>query len=161
MYLPGGIINIPTERTDDYGAWSSFAGQFCPGWHPLDPDFPMEEARRQVERYKRVSPLLSGDFYPLTPASLHQAWIAYQFHRPDLARGLALIFRRPDTESAVFPVSNTLHIQLRGLNPRAKYRVHTEHGGRTQKLSGSALGRGLDVVLSQPRSAEMIEYVKE
>jgi len=42
---PGGILNIPTQETDDYGTWSSFAGQFSLGWHPLDADFPWSARR--------------------------------------------------------------------------------------------------------------------
>ena len=94
FYLPGGVINVPTEATDNFGLWSSFAGQLCLAWHPLDKDFPMELAKRQVKLYKRVRPLLSGDFYPLTECTLEQPWLAYQFHRNDLNQGFALIFKR-------------------------------------------------------------------
>ena len=102
LYLPGGVINVPTEATDNFGLWSSFAGQLCLAWHPLDKDFPMERAKRQVQLYKRVRPLLSGDFYPLTDCTLEKPWLAYQFHRTDLNRGFALIFKRKAAEGDTF-----------------------------------------------------------
>jgi hypothetical protein len=117
----------------------------------------MERARKQVELYKSVRPLLSGDFYPLTPASLHQAWIGYQFHRADQETGFALVFRRPATE-VVYPVSDTLTASLRGLDPARKYRVRFERGGRVQVLSGRTLATGVEITLNAPRSVEMIRY---
>ena len=114
LYLPGGVINIPTETVDDYGAWSSFAGQFCLGWHPLDEDFPMELATLQVERYKRIRPLLSGDFYPLTLCSIEDPWLGYQFHRVDLDKGFALLFRRPVSTNVMMP--SGFEIPIRALH---------------------------------------------
>ncbi len=57
LYMPGGVLNLPTSATDNYGAWSSFGGQFCLAWHPLDKDFPMELAKKQVQLYKQVRPI--------------------------------------------------------------------------------------------------------
>ena len=87
FFLPGGVLNVPTSATDNFGLWSAFAGQLCLAWHPLDKDFPMELAKRQVKLYKRVRPYLSGDFYPLTDCTLERPWLAYQFHRNDLNQG--------------------------------------------------------------------------
>jgi len=44
----------------------------------------MERAKKQVDRYKSIRTLLTGDFYPLTRCSLSDPWIGYQFHRTDL-----------------------------------------------------------------------------
>jgi len=157
LFLPGGLINIPTQETDDYGTWSSFAGQFSLGWHPLDGDFPMEQAKKQVDRYKNIRPLLTGDFYPLTTCSLSDPWIGYQFHRTDLNKGFALIFRRPAAERASYPAEERLSIKLRGLEPGADYDLRLEAAGRSQKLKGAALAKGVDMTL-RPRAAEMLIY---
>jgi hypothetical protein len=103
---------------------------------------------------------LSGDFYPLTPCSLHQTWIGYQFHRNDRDKGFALVFRRPETE-AVYPVSSTLVASLRGLDPAKKYRVRFERGGRVETLTGQALAKGVEITLGTPRSVEMIRYEEQ
>jgi alpha-galactosidase len=158
LYLPGGVINIPTEAVDDYGAWSSFAGQFCLSWHPLDEDFPMELARRQVERYKRIRPLLSGDFYPLTLCLPEEAWIGYQFHRVDSDKGFALLFRRPIAPKVIYPVTDTFKLCLRGLEPQKHYRVHFERSNREETLQGDALTKGIEIVISEEKGAEMIIY---
>lgn len=158
LYLPGGTINIPTEANDDYGAWSSFAGQLSLAWHPLDPDFPIQRGQQQVELYKEIRPLLSGDFYPLTPGSLLETWIGYQFHRADSDTGFALIFRRPDTGQTIYPVSLRHSLSLRGLDPKRSYRVRFQRDGRVQTLTGEVLANGIGIVLVQPRSAEMIRY---
>ena len=158
LYLPGGVINIPVQATDDYGAWSSFAGQFCLAWHPLDADFPMELARRQVERYKRVRPYLSGDFYPLTPCALDAAYIGYQFHRADSDRGFALLFRRADSQRSDYPASDTFTLRLRGLKPDGNYRVRFESGNRVDTIKGQALAKGIELSVGKPPAAEMITY---
>jgi len=147
-------MNIPTEATDDYGAWSSFAGQFCLGWHPLDEDFPMELARRQVERYKRIRHLLSGDFYPLTPCSLSEPWLGYQFHHVDVDSGFALLFRRPNSEQT----ENTFKLHLRGLNPQSGFQVHFEGSNRSETLTGQKLAEGIEVSVNETPGAEMIIY---
>jgi alpha-galactosidase len=158
LYLPGGVINIPTEATDDYGAWSSFAGQFCLGWHPLDKDFPTEQASHQVERYKRIRPLLSGDFYPLTPCSLEEAWIGYQFHRVDWDKGFVLLFRRSKTHQVVYPASDTFRLSLRGLDPQSRYRLHFERRNTNEVLTGDTFAKSREIIMSDAPAAEMIIY---
>ena len=155
--MPGGIINIPTQATDDYGAWSGFAGQFSLGWDPLDEAFPMEQARQQVELYKEIHPLLSGDFYPLTPPSLDQPWMGYQFHRRDLDRGVALIFRR-GIASPLIPIDESLTVSLRGLEPDAEYRVRFRRVGSDEIKKGRALAEAIEILIPDTPGVEMITY---
>ena len=157
LFLPGGILNIPTQATDDYGAWSGFAGQFSLGWDPLDEAFPMEQARQQVELYKEIRPLLSGDFYPLTPPSLDQPWMGYQFHRRDLDRGVALIFRRGIVEPLI-PVGESLTVSLRGLEPDAQYRVRFRRAGSDEIKQGQALTEATEILIPDTPGVEMITY---
>jgi alpha-galactosidase len=158
LYLPGGTINIPTMATDNYGAWSSFGGQFSLGWDPIDPTFPMDKARSQVELYKRIRPLLSGDYYPLTGCALETPWISYQFHRRDLNSGFALVFRRSDKDRVSYPVGDSFQVQLRGLDPEATYRVQYQASNRRQTMSGRALMTGAELVLNSGPAAEMLIY---
>ncbi len=158
LYLPGGTINIPTMATDNYGAWSSFGGQFSLGWDPLDRAFPVKQARGQVDLYKRIRPYLSGDYYPLTPCALEDSWVAYQFHRRDLDSGFALIFRRSNADRNFYPADDFFLARLRGLNPEAEYRVTLESSGRSQTLRGRALRKGTEITLANGPAAEMIVY---
>lgn len=154
LFLPGGIMNIPTGEgtTDDYTMWSGFAGQLCLAWQPTDPDFSMEAAKRQVDLYKKIRPLLSGDFYPLTECSLESEWIAYQFHRNDIDAGFALAFRRPGGEKTAFQA------KLHGLDPAKSYEVHVENANQDLVRTGQDLLSGLDLTVGDSPGAEMIVY---
>ena len=158
LYLPGGTLVLYTPDVDNYGMWSRFAGQLSLAWHPLDADFPWELARRQVERYKHMRGFLNGDFYPLTPCSLEEVWMGYQFHRPDLDKGVALVFRRYDSNRTLYPARETFTLRLRGLNPARDYRVSFEAANHVQALTGEALARGVELSLGKPPAAEMISY---
>jgi alpha-galactosidase len=158
LYLPGGYLILYTEAMDDYGAWSSFGGVLSIAWHLQDEDFPMSQAKLQIERYKRVRPLLSGDFYPLAPCSQDAEWIGYQFHRADLDAGFALVFRRSGERQAPLPASSAFTARLRGLAPDRQYQVKLEHDGVEQLLSGADLSKGIDIVIATSPGAEMIAY---
>lgn len=152
FYLPGGVINVPTEAIDNFGLWSSFAGQLCLAWHPLDKNFPMEQAKRQVRLYKQVRPYLSGDFYPLTECTLDRPWLAYQFHRNDVNRGFASIFKRKASEGDAFTLA------LRGLNPAARFSLRFEGSGIKTVHTGAELAQGIQVSLKATPAAELVIY---
>ena len=152
LYLPGGVLNLPTQATDNFGLWSSFAGQLCLAWHPLDKDFPMELAKKQVTLYKRVRPYLSGDFYPLTDCTLERPWLAYQFDRSDLKQGFALIFKRTAAEGDTFTFAP------RGLDPQAHYAVSFEAAGTHAVYTGAELAKGVQVKVDKTPGAELVIY---
>jgi alpha-galactosidase len=155
LYLPGGVINVPTEATDNFGLWSSFAGQLCLAWHPLDKDFPMKLAKRQVQLYKRVRPLLSGDFYPLTECTLEKPWLAYQFHRTDLDRGFALIFKRKASQGDGFLFAP------KGLEPQSRYAIDCQQSGLKATYTGAELAKGVRLTLRKTPAAELVNYEKQ
>jgi alpha-galactosidase len=150
LFLPGGVLNLPTRGTDDVGSWSSFGGQFCLGWHPVEAAFPLAQARRQVELYKRVRECLSGDFYPLSEVALGGAWLAFQFLRRDLDRGFALIYRREATPG------NAFRLALRGLDPARRYQLALAGAGTTLTAAGAELAAGLDIAVDQAPGAELV-----
>lgn len=150
LFLPGGVLNLPTRGTDDVSAWSSFGGQFCLGWHPTAPGFPLKQARRQVQLYKQVREGLSGDFYPLSDVALGAAWLAFQFHRRDLDRGFALVYRREATPG------NALRLALRGLDPARRYRVTLEGAATALAATGADLAAGVDVAVDRAPGAELV-----
>jgi hypothetical protein len=156
FWLPGGMIVLFNESIEDYGAWSRFGGQLTLAWNPMDADFPMKEARRQLDLYKRIRLFLSGDFYPLTGISLDETWLGYQFHRFDLHEGVAMIFRRSTSPQTLYSYGARLRVQLRGIRPQSMYRVHFERTNKDERLTGQALANGIDVVLDKAPSAELI-----
>ena len=169
LYLPGGTIQVFTYGSDAYTMWSSFAGQLCVSHpDPLSPTYPRSEVAAHVALYKQVRHLLSGDFYPLTPCTF-DAWIGYQFHRPDLDAGMALVFRRPDPAS-LLPGTARMIACLRGLDPSGRYEVTLHRGGpeiggegagaaAACEMTGQVLAQeGLAVAIDQAPAAVLVTY---
>ena len=154
LYLPGGVLNLPTAATDNFGVWSSFAGQLCLAWHPLDKDFPMQEAKRQVKLYKRVRPLLSGDFYPLTECTLDRPWLAYQFHRHDLNQGFALIFKRKASAGDTFRLPA-------GIRPSGALGLSCQGSSFAAVRTGTELAKGIELTLKKTPEAELVIYQQQ
>ena len=99
----------------------------------------------------RISHLLLGDYYPLTPYALDtQSWIAWQFHRTDLGEGVVQAFRRPEASS------ETVTVKLRGLIPQQRYEVENFDGGK-EVLTGAELMQGYAITLREkPGSAVLL-----
>lgn len=152
-FLPNSTFVAPIARLDDYTFHSTLATSLCIGWIADAPDFDTRRAKRLMERYLRLRPLLNGDFYPLLPYTRDlKQWMAWQHHRPDLGRGMVLAFRRPQSPY------RTVEIALRGLNPKAAYTLRFESGRRSATATGAELMRGYALTIQQPHKSELIEY---
>jgi alpha-galactosidase len=97
--------------------------------------------RRSTAVWRKVRPYMIGDFHPLFPhVESEEAWFGYQFHRPDLGAGMALLFRRERC------AKTSAEAGLRGLEPKARYEVTFEDGGTARTMTGAELARlSLDV----------------
>ena len=119
-----------------------------------DGDFPWDWYRRMLDEGRRAQPLCLGDYYPLTSiTNLTDTWLAYQFHRPDLGRGLVAAFRRARSPhaTAVFP--------LKGLDRGRRYRFEDADTRRKRGFTAEALTEtGLKVLLPAPRSCCLLFY---
>jgi alpha-galactosidase len=158
LWMPGGSLVFYNQSTDNYALWSGFGGQLSVAWEPTDPDFPMDLARRQLDLYKSIRSFLSGDFYPLTPVSLDQIWMGYQFHRTELNGGCAFIFKRVKSPQTMYLENDTFKLQLKGLAPDARYGVRFESTGKEATVVGADLARGVELTLGIAPTAEMIVY---
>jgi alpha-galactosidase len=111
--------------------------------------------RRLVSQWRQVNPNYYGDFYPLTPWTRDdQAWIAWQFNRPEQGEGMVQAFRRHNSfyESA--------RLKLRELKPNGRYEVvNVEKPAARQEFNGSDLmDKGLLMeILNQP-AAVVLTY---
>ena len=119
-------------------------------------DFDSEMTRQAVDELRRLRPCFEGDFYLLTPLSTSQrVWHAYQLHRPDLDRGCALFFRRPDCPD------DTLNVRLRDIQSDSTYRVRWtgEHFDTrdVQTVRGATLQSPIVSIEDQPGSV-LLEY---
>jgi alpha-galactosidase len=108
----------------------------------------------QYSQYKSVKELFTGDFFPLSPYSTAaDAWIAWQYDRPDLGEGLVQVFRRSDSQT-----TNTIY-KLFGLEPVAQYSVSNLDSGASFTRTGASLLRdGLAVSLPSKPGSAMLRY---
>ena len=109
---------------------------------------------RTVARYKKLRPYLAGDFYPLMPhdASEH-AWFAYQFHRPDMAAGMAIAFRR-----AASPYES-VRLNLRGLDPEARYAIaNLDTGTRVEATGRELVEKGMCIQIAERPESALVVY---
>lgn len=105
---------------------------------------------RSYSEVRRISHLMFGDYYPLTPYSLDTtSWIAWQFHRADLNEGVVQVFRRPEA------TSETLTVKLRGLDPKVRYEIENLDSGKEAR-TGEELMRGFDITLSEKPAAAVL-----
>ena len=142
-------------ETDAYSVRSCATGGYLGEWDILNPSFPMEEAKAAIAEVKEDQKYWYGDYYPLSPWSMApNAWMAYQFHRPDLDEGIVLAFRRKDCPNGEFPV------KLRGLNPERTYMVRfsDEQRKETRKtMLGKELA-GMILTIDKPGSSLLVRY---
>jgi alpha-galactosidase len=110
-----------------------------------------KHVRRMLAQTKMLRPLWLGDYYPLFEISADErAWCGWQFHRPDLGKGFAMVFRREDSPYAAGEVD------LRALDPQAEYKVWFVDEDRHEVLTGEQLQRWLVELGSQGSSRLMI-----
>lgn len=116
---------------------------------------PWRWLKRMLTQFQSVREYFYGDFYPLTPgvAGQKDAWMAYQFDRPDLGEGMVLAFRRPGARG------ESVRVKLRGLDPSVKYEVHYVDAGKNVALDGvTLLQAGLSVISQRAPGSELIVY---
>ena len=75
-----------------------------------------------------------GDFYPLFPhLACESVWYGFQFHRPDLDAGFALVFRRKDSPYV------QAELPLKGVHADGKYLVTYEDRPDCEEVPGKGL----------------------
>jgi len=126
-----------------------------PSWDLRDHTLPYDKLRQTIREWREYAPNYFGDFYPLTPCSLgNDVWLAWQFHRPEVGRGVVQAFRRADS------IYTSAHVQLRGLEPAARYRLtDLDAPASTRVCTGRELmEQGLDLVVPTRPAAIIITY---
>ncbi|MFH1572240.1 MAG: alpha-galactosidase, partial [Gemmatimonadota bacterium] len=143
------------EVIDRYTARSVYLPHMSLGQDVRRRDLDYELLRQLCAEWQQVSGYLLGDFYPLTSYSLEDdAWMAWQFDRPEDGEGMVQAFRRARSpyESARLP--------LRGLDPGADYELsELDEPGRIEHRSGQELmGEGLAVTMRERPQARIVVY---
>ncbi len=123
-------------------------------WPPTEDQLDYGMAHTLLDEFLAVRHCFYGDYYPLTPYSLApEAWIAWQFDRPDLGEGLVQAFRRPESDVL------TVQHRLRGLVPDARYELSSVDLPETTTMTGRELmEEGLPVTITDRPEAVVISY---
>lgn len=138
---------------DPYTMRSSFAPAFRMGWDVRDQAIDHELLRRTVAEFRQIAEDMLGDFYPLTPYTLaNDAWLAWQFDRPETGRGSIQAFRRAECPQG------SLSVTLRGLDPDATYTVTDLDRKTAAELKGSTLASGLAIDAPDKPAARILVY---
>ncbi|HWA82159.1 MAG TPA: alpha-galactosidase [Fimbriimonadaceae bacterium] len=120
-YYGGGATPV-----QPYAFWSNTAPSLGLGVDIREKGIDYATLRKLFGEWREISANYYGDFYPLTPYSLKDdAWIAWQFNRPDSGEGCVGAFRRPKADD------ETIRLKLRGLDPKATYIVKVLDGPAT------------------------------
>jgi len=151
FYLP--CSGTGNNNPDTYAFRSSMGSSLVLGWDINQNTFPLEQARRSIEDFKRLRPYFYGDYYPLTDYSTSDdAWMAYQFARPDVRDGIVLAFRRGASKV------ETINVKLRGLEPESRYDVTYEDYGITLTETGKKLSGGMDIKIPGAPGSVLVTY---
>ena len=115
--------------------------------------------RKTIALWRVVAPNYLGDFYPMTPYSLAEdVWLAWQFHRPEVDKGLIQAFQR---DESIYP---SVQLRLKGLERAAQYEVKNHDMAATiTRTGGELMDRGLLVTvdLEDRPAAIVITYEKK
>lgn len=115
----------------------------------------VDALRKHLDRYLKVRPLFTADYYPLTPWSLDPARpLAFQFHDPSSGAGIVQFFAGPTLRGG------REQLKLRGLNPGARYTVtNWDAPGPDATFAGAELmERGLPASTGPDSKALVFEY---
>jgi alpha-galactosidase len=162
-----GVIEGNQGHTHGLSRWLPYQGTGCYLYEPYAfrsfylPSFGMggltrESMSAQQQAYRecsRIAPLMLGDYYPLTPYTLKEdAWIAWQFDRPDLGMGVVQAFRRASCPEA------SRQFKLQGLQPGARYESENLDGPRQVASGRQLMEEGLSVTLGRRPAAAVVIY---
>ena len=153
----GGCVPMNTyDFRSTYSASVAF-GMFGNGDAPqaksVPDNFPFDDVKKTLTQYRSAQKYFLGDYYPLSEYSQAlDAWMAWQFHRPDLQEGLVQVFRRQKSSC------ETGHITFRALDPQKNYRVTNFDGGEFTMSGKELMEQGIPVTLKERPSAAVFVY---
>jgi alpha-galactosidase len=155
MWVPfdANILN----GADPYNFRSTATTGVAIGLDLQSPYVPIAELRKAIAELKMLRPYWLGDYYPLTPINLQQdIWCGWQFNRPDLNAGFAMLFRRPKSAQTSYEA------KLQGLDLKSSYDVsfaETYDVRSKRVMTGSELAQ-LRVDINHAPGSLLVRYQK-
>jgi len=152
LYLP--CSGTGNSNPETYFWRSSLSSALVFGWDINQPSFPLPQAKKSMEEFKKLRPYFYGDFYPLTEYnSSDDGWMAYQFDRPEFDDGIILAFRR---NLSTVPACT---VKLHGLVPAGVYAVNFEdYGIKVSDIGQRLLVEGLDIKIPAAPASLLVTY---
>ncbi len=137
-----------------YAFWSNSGISLTMGFDMRIKELDYDTLRKLFKQWRSISENYYGDYYPLTPYSLQRdAWVGWQFDRPEEGQGMVNVFRRDDC------VFYGAQMKLRGLHPESRYRVQNLDGAETVEASGRDLMTGgVKVAIPEAPGAAILAY---
>lgn len=148
--------------TDQLGAYDLRSALACPHfiacWDLRDRKLDYDFLRKTIGDWRQYAENYLGDFYPLTPhTTANDAWLAWQFDRPEAGLGVVQAFRRANS------IYESARLKLHGLDATARYEVSDlDRPNAPQQITGEELmSKGLLVVAPSQPAAVVVTYRKE
>ena len=139
----------------------AFRSNVCPstgcGFDIREKEIDYAALRGLIKQWREhIAPNYYGEYYPLTPYSQEtNAWLAWQFHRPEAGSGVVQAFRRQDSPT------EAMRLKLRGLSPEATYTVGDLDANKPEEVTGRMLmNEGLLVTIAAKPGAAIVTYTK-
>ena len=155
LYVPQHSAG--TWAFDPYGFRSvaTMGASICPDLR--NQNLPLDAVKLAIGEVKELRPLYFGDYYPLFVLDGNeQGWCGWQFDRPELGRGFAMVFRRSKSPNA------GADVKLHGLVSQANYEVEfreTYAAKEKRTMTGEQLAQQRIEIGSAPGSM-LIVYRK-
>jgi len=114
-------------------------------------------ARKLVGELRKIAPMMLGDYYPLTPYSLaNDAWIGWQFDRPEEGDGMIQVFRRAES------IYRQADLKPRGLDADKVYAItDLDTNTVTRKQGRELMEQGLTLEIAKKPGAALLAYKVE
>lgn len=137
-----------------YAFWSNISPSLMCGFDIRVEDIDYPHLRKLFAYWRQIIPNYYGDFYPLSGHSTApDAWMAWQFNRPETGEGLVQAFIRPEA-----PILG-LRLKLQDLVPDAAYEI-TRYGSdeKTTMTGKELISSGLKIYMDTSPEAVVITY---
>jgi alpha-galactosidase len=143
-----------TGAIDPYGFRSVMCPSFTACFDMRKTDADWDLARKLVGEWRKIAPMMVGDYYPLTPYSLaNDAWIGWQFDRPEEGDGMIQAFRRAES------IYRQADLKLRGLDADKEYAItDLDTNAITRKQGRELMEQGLAIEIVKKPGAALLTY---
>ncbi|MGZ5505420.1 MAG: NPCBM/NEW2 domain-containing protein [Limisphaerales bacterium] len=151
-YFGQGVYFTKSQFTYSVRSYLSPAFGMCADVRRTGVDWAV--MRKLAGEWRKVAPCMLGDYYTLTPYSRsNDAWIGWQFDRPEEGDGMIQVFRRGES------IFRQADLRLRGLEPQKTYVVTNMDTHESVKRKGQELmEQGFVVDIPQRPEAALFSY---